>query len=59
LGIYPNDLINDLNTFGFLFENMCIRDLRIYADKIGGEVYKYSDRNNLEVDAIIHLQNGE
>lgn len=41
LGIGPNDLINDLKTFGFLFETLCVRDLRVFADALGGEVYHY------------------
>lgn len=59
LEIGPKDLINDLNTFGFLFENMCIRDLRIYADCLDGTVYHYRDKSRLECDAVIHLRNGE
>lgn len=58
LGIGPKDLIDDLNTMGFLFENLCIRDLRIYADSLDGSVYHYRDRNGLECDAVIHLRNG-
>ena len=58
LGLGPNDLINDLNTFGLFFETLCIRDLRIYADAIGGTVYHYRDKNNLECDAVVHLDNG-
>ena len=56
---YKGDLINDLNTFGFIFEDMAVRDLKIYADKLGGEVYHYRDKNDLEADAIIHLDNGK
>lgn len=59
LGIGPKDLIKDLNTFGFLFENLCIRDLRIYADYLDGTVYHYRDKSGLECDAVIHLRNGE
>lgn len=59
LGIGPNDLINDLNTFGFLFETLCIRDLRIFADSLGGEVYHYRDKDGQECDAVIHLRNGK
>lgn len=59
LGIGPNDLLNDLNTMGFLFENLCVRDLRIYSDKIDGNVYHYRDKSNLECDAVIHLRNGK
>ena len=58
LGIGPKDLINDLNTFGLLFETLCIRDLRIYAESIKGNVYHYRDANSLECDAVIHLRNG-
>ena len=58
LGLGPEDLINDLKTMGFLFENMCIRDLRIYSDYLDGTVYHYRDKNGLECDAVIHLRNG-
>lgn len=58
LGIGPKDLLDDLNTMGFLFENLCIRDLRIYADYLDGTVYHYRDRYGLECDAVIHLRNG-
>lgn len=58
LGLGPDDLKNDLKTFGLLFETMCIRDLRIYASSINGEVYHYRDKSNLECDAVIHLRNG-
>ena len=58
LGLGPEDLINDLNTMGFLFENLCIRDLRVYAQTLDGQVYHYRDKNNLECDAVIHLRNG-
>ncbi len=59
LRVGPNDLINDLRTFGFLFENMVMRDLRVYAESIDGDVYHYLDKDNLECDAIIHLRNGK
>ncbi|MDY6064365.1 MAG: DUF4143 domain-containing protein, partial [Candidatus Enterosoma sp.] len=59
LGLGPDDLVNDLHTFGFLFETLCIRDLRIYADSLGGEVYHYRDKDGLECDAVIHLRNGK
>ena len=59
LGIGPNDLLNDLNTFGFLFETMCVRDLRIFADVMNGCVYHYRDKTGLECDAVIHLRNGD
>ena len=59
LGLGPDDLVNDLHTFGFLFETLCIRDLRIYADSLGGEVYHYRDKDGQECDAVIHLRNGK
>lgn len=59
LGIGPNDLINDLNTFGFLFETLCVRDLRIFADALNGKVYHYRDKDGQECDAVIHLRNGK
>lgn len=58
LGIGPKDLINDMESFGFIFETMAVRDLRIYADALDGKVYHYRDKNNLECDAVIHLRNG-
>lgn len=58
LGLGPNDLINDLNTFGLVFETLCIRDLRVYAESINGNVYHYRDSSGLECDAVIHLKNG-
>ena len=58
LGLGPNDLINDLKTFGLVFETLCIRDLRVYAESINGNVYHYRDSSGLECDAVIHLRNG-
>ena len=58
LGLGPDDLINDLNTFGFIFENLCVRDLRVYAESINGDLYHYRDSSSLECDAVIHLRNG-
>lgn len=58
LGIGPKDLISDLNTFGLIFETLCMRDLRVYAESINGNVYHYRDKNGLECDAVIHLRNG-
>lgn len=58
LGMGPNDLLTDLNTMGFLFENLCVRDLRIYTDYLDGTVYHYRDKSGLECDAVIHLRNG-
>ena len=59
LGIGPNDLINDLNTFGFIFEALCVRDLRVFADALDGQVYHYRDKDGQECDAVIHLRNGQ
>ena len=59
LGLGPEDLMNDLNTFGLLFETLCVRDLRVYADAVNGQVYHYRDGADLECDAVIHLRNGK
>ena len=59
LGIGPSDLINDLNTFGLVFENLCVRDLRVYAESMNGSLYHYRDSSSLECDAVIHLRNGD
>lgn len=58
LGIGPDDLINDLRTFGLFFETMCVRDLRVFAESLYGAVYHYRDNTNLECDTVIHLRNG-
>ena len=58
LGLGPEDLIGDLKTFGLLFETLAVRDLRIYADALDGQVYHYRDKNGLECDAVLHLRNG-
>lgn len=58
LGVGPNDLISDLNTFGLIFETLCIRDLRTYAEALSGEVRHYRDKNGLECDAVVHLRDG-
>ena len=58
LGIGPKDLINDLELMGLIFENLCVRDLRVYADALVGSVYHYRDKTGLECDAVIHLRNG-
>lgn len=58
LGIGPNDLINDLATMGLVFENLCVRDLRVYAESLDGNVYHYRDKSGLECDTVIHLKNG-
>lgn len=59
LGIGPNDLINDLKTFGFLFKTLCIRDIRVFADALNGAVYHYRDKEGQECDAVVHLRNGK
>ena len=59
LGLGPEDLVNDLKTFGLFFETLCVRDLRVYADALGGSVYHFRDKNGLECDAVIHLRNGK
>ncbi len=59
LEIWPNDLLADLRTFGFFFESLAIRDLRVYSEKLHGSVYHYRDSRGLEADAIIHLWTGE
>lgn len=58
MGISPKDLINDLKTFGFLFEAMAIRDLRVYADALDAKVYHYRDKDELECDVVMELRNG-
>jgi predicted AAA+ superfamily ATPase len=58
LGLGPSDLINDLNTFGLIFETLCVRDLRVFADALDGNVYHYRDKDRLECDAVVHLRNG-
>lgn len=59
LAIGPQDLIGDLNTFGLYFESLAVRDLRVYADALIGEVFHYRDSSGLECDAVIHLRNGK
>jgi hypothetical protein len=58
LGLTPDMLLKDFETFGFLFESMCMRDLRIYAEQLNGEVFYYHDQYGLESDAVIRLNNG-
>lgn len=58
LGVGPDDLLNDLESFGLFFEDMAVRDLRIYAEVNGGEVRHYRDNAGLECDAVVHLENG-
>lgn len=59
LGADPGGLVKDLNTFGFVFETLCMRDLRVYASMYDGRVSHYRDSNGLECDAVVHLKNGE
>lgn len=54
----PGRLLQNLEYFGFLFESLCVRDLRIYAQSIGGDVYDYHDKNDLEADAVVVLRDG-
>ena len=58
LGIAPKDLINDLRTFGFMFEAMAVRDIRVYADALKAKVYHFRDSNGLECDTVIHRRDG-
>ena len=59
LGLGPNDLINDLKTFGLIFETLCMRDLKVYAESLDGNIYHYRDSSGLECDAVMHLRNGD
>ncbi|MFT0899463.1 ATP-binding protein [Candidatus Methanoprimaticola sp. MG2] len=59
LGTSADDLLYDPETMGLLFENMVVRDLRVYAESIGGTVKHYRDKSGLEVDSIVHLNNGQ
>ena len=58
LGIGPNDLINDLNSFGFFFEDLAVRDLRVFAEALDGRLYHYRDSSGLECDTVLHRRNG-
>lgn len=58
LGLGPADLLNDLNSMGFFFESLCVRDLRVFADALNGKIYHYRDKSGLECDAVIHLRDG-
>ncbi len=59
LRLGPGDLTSDLETMGFLFETLAVRDLRVYAESIDADVYHYRDKTNLECDAVIHRRNGQ
>lgn len=58
LGATPEKLLGDFETFGLLFESMCVRDLRVYAEPLGGEVFHYRDKTGLEADAVVSLADG-
>ena len=58
LGLDPGDLMNDIRAYGWFFESMVVRNLRVYADALNGSVSHYLDRNGLECDAVVHLRNG-
>ena len=58
LGVSPDDLKRDLNSFGLFFEDFAVRDLRIYAETLGGTVKHYRDNAGLECDAVVHLEDG-
>ena len=58
LGVSPGDLMNDLKSFGLFFEDFAVRDLRVYADSMGGVVKHYRDNAGLECDAVVHLEDG-
>ncbi len=58
LGVMPDDLLNDLQSFGLFFEDMAVRDLKIYAETLGGDVLHYRDNAGLECDAVVHLEDG-
>ncbi len=58
LGLGPQDLINDLKSFGFFFEDLAVRDLRVYAEALDGKIYHYRDSTGLECDTVLHRRNG-
>lgn len=58
LGLGPNDLINDLESFGLFFEDMAVRDLRVYAEALDGQLFHYRDSNGLECDTVLHRRDG-
>ena len=59
LSLGPEDLINDMSTFGLFFESMAVRDLRTYADALNGDLFHFRDSSGLECDAVLHRRNGE
>lgn len=58
LGLGPGDLMNDIRSFGYFFETLAVRDIRAYAEPLGGTVSHFLDRNGLECDAVVHLKTG-
>ena len=58
LGLGPDDLINDLDTFGLFFEDLAVRDLRVFAEALDGKLYHYRDSSGLECDTVLHRRNG-
>ena len=58
LSLSPEILLQDMNTFGFIFESLCFRDLRVYSSALGGRVSYYNDRYGLEADCVLHLADG-
>lgn len=58
LGLGPKDLINDLESFGLFFEDLVVRDLRVYAEALDGQLYHYRDSNGLECDTVLHRRDG-
>lgn len=58
LGLGPQDLINDLETFGLFFEDLAVRDLRVFAESLDGKLYHYRDSSGLECDTVLHRRNG-
>lgn len=58
LGVGPRDLLLNPETFGFIFETLCMRDLRVYAEALDGSVSHFRDKNGLECDAVVHRRDG-
>ena len=58
LGLGPNDLMNDLESFGLFFEDLAVRDLRVFAEALDGRLYHYRDSSGLECDTVLHRRNG-
>jgi hypothetical protein len=58
LRVSPGGLLDDFLSFGFLFESLCVRDMRVYAQANDGDVFHYRDKNGLEADLVIALRDG-